>query len=197
MSSIITIPHSSLRTPAKAITVVDRKLRGLIDDLGQTLTHTRNPKGVGLAAPQIDVGVRLFATRVPDEKEKQHPPQIFLNPRIIHHTADKSLGGPSDDPFLEGCLSIPDIFGPVWRWTKIALEHDVIQDEVLVPTVTEFADFAARVVQHELDHLDGVLFIDYVLNSGLPIYQGKNRGRDLQELPPDMVQALLTQSKSL
>ncbi len=196
MSNILTIPHPSLRTVAKTIHVVDRKLTDCLEDLVQTLLKARNPKGVGLASPQIDNRIRLFATRVPDDKNKQHPPKLFINPVVVSHSQSKTLGGLPDEPFLEGCLSIPSIFGPVWRWEEVTLGFDQIIDGRLSSTSETFSEFAARVVQHELDHLDGVLFIDHCLRDKLPVYQGKGRDDSLHELSSEMLQALVTHSNN-
>jgi peptide deformylase len=77
---------------------------------------------------------------------------------------------PNAEADLEGCLSIPGIYGPVPRWSWIELEYQLVQDGELVTKTERFTDFTARIIQHEYDHLQGVLFTDHILEYGLPAY---------------------------
>ena len=98
---IITIPHPTLRETAKAVTAVDKKFRKFVSELESTLNKTKNPKGVGLAATQVDSLYRVFATHF----DKQL--RSFINPEIIKRSDELVLGPPDKEPYLEGCLSIP------------------------------------------------------------------------------------------
>lgn len=162
---IVTIPHPSLRTTAKPVERVDAKLLRFVKELGSTLQHTKNPKGVGLAATQVDKNWRIFSTNINREL------RIFINPRIEKHSSQQILGDDPDEPLLEGCLSIPKFWGAVPRWEWVDLVFDTIAGDSLVTTSERFSQYPARVVQHEADHLDGILFIDYSLEYGLPVYQ--------------------------
>lgn len=173
MSKIVTAPHPSLRQPTLEITTIDKKILQAIADLEKTLENKRNPRGVGLAAPQVDKRWQMFATQLGRNDQNHLDPNsiiTYLNPRLIKKHGQLSLGPDSDNPDLEGCLSIPEIYGPVPRYLKIAIEFEVIKDGKLITDSATFTDFEARVIQHELDHLNGILFTDYLLEYDLPAY---------------------------
>lgn len=174
---IITIPHPTLRGTAKPVSIVDKKLKKFVVDLEKTLAETINPQGVGLAAPQVDTNYRIFATRF-DKKDLRS----YINPEIITHSDDIVLGKEEKDPYLEGCLSIPGIYGPVPRYQWLDLRYQVIENDELVTHEENFTDFSARVIQHELDHLNGILFIDYTLELDLPLYQENKTNKKLEEI---------------
>ena len=130
-----------LRTKAEPVTDFDLELRNLVRDLTETM---REASGVGLAAPQIGVGLRVFAYRVDDE-ECGH----LINPVL------ELSGEPETDE--EGCLSIPGLQFPTPRAPRvIAAGFNMYGD----PVTVEGTELLARCVQHETDHLDGILFID-------------------------------------
>jgi peptide deformylase len=119
----------------------------LIDDMIETM-HEYN--GVGLAAPQVHVSLRLFVALLEDEPDGKSVATVVINPEIVPNTQTREEG-------WEGCLSIPDIRGMVPRYTDItirAFDRDAREIEL------RLKDFPARVAQHETDHLDGVLFFD-------------------------------------
>src|SRR5258708_4304609 len=184
---IITVPHPTLRTIAQPVTTIDKKLKNFVNDLETTLAKKDNPKGVGLAAPQVDVKWRIFTTELAaqgDRSDEQNPAilRAFINPEITDTSKGKVLGPTKKKQTLEGCLSIPGLYGPVPRWAKITLKYQVIQGDKLVIKREVFQDFAARVVQHELDHLNGVLFIDYSLTENLPLYKEDPETEELVEI---------------
>lgn len=177
---IITIPHPTLRDKAKAVTVVDKKLKKFIVDLEKTLQETKNPKGVGLAANQVDDLHRVFSTHFDNQLRS------FINPKIIDNSDELVLGPDGKEPYLEGCLSIPGIYGPVFRHQWLELEYQSIEEDVLVTQREKFDDYNARVIQHELDHLNGVLFIDHTLEFGLELFQENKTTKKLEEVDPSM-----------
>jgi peptide deformylase len=177
---IITIPHQTLRTTAKPVTVVDKKLKKFITDLEKTLNATKNPKGVGLAANQVDDLHRVFSTHF----DKQL--RSFINPEITAASDDLVLGPDGKDPYLEGCLSIPGIYGPVYRHEWLELEYQLIENDTLTTHTEKFDDYNARVIQHELDHLNGVLFIDHTLEFELELYQENKTTKKLEEVDPSL-----------
>lgn len=129
-------------------------LNTLIENMWDTM---KNAKGVGLAAPQIGVGIKLFVIDTTpytkDEDEKFLPmKKIFINARIHEESGDSW-------PFEEGCLSIPDIRADVERQQRIVIEYI---DEQGKKFVEEYSGLNARVIQHEYDHIIGVLFIDHL-----------------------------------
>jgi len=164
VKKIIEIPHEMLRKVAKPVTRVDKKFIKLVADLEETLDKKRNPRGVGLAAPQINTSLRLFCLNISTI-------QTYINP-IITKTSQKLTFGPDlDDPILEGCLSMPELYGPVPRFEWVEVEFQVLEDGKLIDKSLRFDAFEARVFQHELDHLNGILFTDYALKYDLPVYK--------------------------
>ncbi len=130
-----------LRTPAELVTTFDKELRVLVKDLVETMQEA---PGVGLAAPQIGVGLRVFTYDVDDVVGH------LINP-VLHFPSDEEQDGP------EGCLSLPGL-----TFDCVRKEHVVAhgQNEYGDPITIEGSDLLARCVQHESDHLDGVLFVD-------------------------------------
>ncbi len=174
---IITAPHPTLRKKSKPIKKVDTKLLQFIKKLKQTLESAHNPEGVGLAAPQVNKSWRLFATRELDKNRTR----LFINPTITKHSQNKELGE-NKKPQLEGCLSLPDYYAPVPRWQWVDLEFAILENDQLITKREKFIDFKARVVQHELDHLDGILFIDHSLEHDLPVYKVNEETQKLEEI---------------
>lgn len=179
---IIVVPHPTLRQTAAEVLVVTPELKTLSQNLLETLDKKRKPAGVGLAAPQVNQLWRMFATKVSSSgRESTRSPrlQLFINPRIVAHSPDLTLGPNKKDPVLEGCLSMPGLYGPVprWSWVEVEFEDFAADDSLkLQSQELRFEDFAARVVQHENDHLNGVLFTDYANDYDLPVYQENKKG---------------------
>ena len=130
-----------LRTPADAVTVFDKELRQLVTDLEQTMLDA---PGAGLAAPQIGVLLRVFAYHVDDEQSGH-----LVNP-VLHFPSDETQDGP------EGCLSIPGLtFDCVRRDHVVAHGQNMYGDPVTIEGTARLS----RCIQHETDHLDGVMFV--------------------------------------
>ena len=134
-----------LRTPCREVEDIDDKIRQLIDDLMDTMYHA---DGVGLAAPQIGVSQRVF---VYDVSEGELPPGVLINPTII-----ESAGTVRES---EGCLSIPDLSEIVERSVSVVAEG-LDREGRLVRVETD--GLLSRCLQHETDHLDGILFLDRI-----------------------------------
>ena len=142
--------HPVLRERARAVDAAalrDRLLQKLIDDMVETMHEYH---GVGLAAPQIHEGIRLFVALLAEEPGPDTDAVAIVNPEIVPQV-------PAVEEGWEGCLSIPDIRGMVPRYTDIVLRG---LDRHGAPLELRLKHFAARVAQHETDHLDGVLFFD-------------------------------------
>ena len=178
---IIAIPHSTLRAKAKEITKIDKKLIKFVKNLEQTLADARNPQGVGLAAPQVDKTLRIFTTQLPDETQTLRPELIkhYINPVITNRSPKLILGETANDKEAreEGCLSMPGLYGPVPRAEWIELLWFELDGNELVKKEARFDNFPARVIQHELDHLDGILFTDYSIKYDLPVYKESRLGK--------------------
>lgn len=180
---IITIPHPSLRQTATPVEQVDVKLTQLTKGLAETLLGQRNPTGVGLAAPQVDILKRVFATNVTeDEKDTTSHFKIYINPEIVGHSEKLILGPTPKDEVLEGCLSIPGLYGPVPRFEWIEMQYQVVKGDELETVIEKSSQFEARVIQHELDHLNGILFTDYSLEYDLPVYRENEKTNKFEEV---------------
>ena len=154
---IAQIDEPILRSQALPIDrVFDPQIVNLIDFLIDTAIAN---KGVGIAAPQISQPYRLFIVASHPSDRYPHaptmPPTAMINPRILHH----------DEEIVkdwEGCLSVPNVRGLVPRYQTIEVEYTTRQGEIKREVLT---DFVARIFQHELDHLDGIIFTDRIKNS--------------------------------
>jgi peptide deformylase len=142
--------HPVLRRRARALDKSDIRqavVQKLIDDMVETMYEYH---GVGLAAPQVHEGLRLFVAILDEEPDDTSEATVVINPEITANGAVMEQG-------WEGCLSIPDIRGMVPRHTDITLRA---LDRHAKPIELRLRNFPARVAQHETDHLDGVLFFD-------------------------------------
>ncbi len=152
-----------LRAKSKDVSKVDKKTLAIIHDLKDTLETQKTPEGVGLAAPQIGKNVRIF---VADYKGFQ---RVVINPKILE-VANKKDGKvkKSKNEILEGCLSLPYYYGPLKRANYVNLKYLNEKGEEITE---EFKDFNAQIVLHEIDHLDGILFVDRLLEEKKPLYK--------------------------
>jgi peptide deformylase len=180
MLPIITIPHPNLRQVAQPVTEATPGLSAFIKELVDTLQKKRNPAGVGLAAPQVNKLWRIFVTKVDPagrENSRKAALQVFINPTIVAHSPTMTLGQDPENPTLEGCLSMPGLYGPVPRWQWVEVEFETLQRGKLIKQTARYEAFAARVVQHEYDHLEGVLFTDYAIDTDLPVFKEDKKGK--------------------
>jgi peptide deformylase len=170
---IVTVPDPVLRKKSREIKKVDKKLFKFIDDLGQTLVESEDPPGVGISAPQVGKSWRILQTYLKSDNQIK----TYINPKIIKKSKTMTWGPDKNHPLMEGCLSIPKIYGPVERHQGLTLKYQQIDPETnkLVGKTQEFKDFPARVIQHEVDHLNGVLFTDRVKDQGGQIYVVKGK----------------------
>ena len=142
---IIPYPHPTLRHKSKPVRRVDAELRGMIAEMFDLMYAA---EGVGLAGNQVDLPLRLFIVNIQDDGEEE---RVFINPVL-----QRPKGNDEAD---EGCLSLPSLYAPVKRPKTIVCTSYNLQGE----QITEELDgLLSRVVQHETDHLDGVLFIDRI-----------------------------------
>ena len=148
---ILTIPDHRLRSQAAPVTAVDDEVRALADDMLETMYKA---PGIGLAAPQIGVMKRLVVLDVAkrQSEEAKPEPMVFINPVVTWSSEEKSA-------YEEGCLSIPEFFEEVER---PAVVHVSYLDRDGHPRSIEADGILATCLQHEIDHLNGVLFIDYI-----------------------------------
>ncbi len=156
MLKIVTVPDKILSTPTQPVKKIDEPVKKLVYEMEKTLIAQKDPKGVGLAANQVGVDLSLFIIKA-SEKTKT---KIFINPKIIKLvnplTRKPAKKKKRKKPVkLEGCLSIPRIWGPVKRAKKIYLEYQGLDGP---PKKEWFQGFEATIIQHEIDHLNGIVF---------------------------------------
>lgn len=181
MAKLVTSPNPVLREKSQSISKLDKKTLSLIKQVEATLRNRESPRGVGLSAVQIGKPVRIFSILLPTSgkpDDKAEPVlKTFINPEIVKVSKEKTFGPNQEKPILEGCLSIPSIWGPVKRHKWLKLRY---QTENGTWKMEKFKDFPARVIQHELDHLNGILFADHSVVSNLPLYE--SRGEELVQI---------------
>jgi peptide deformylase len=147
--AIVTLPDPVLRQKARKVTDFGPELQQLIDDMIDTM---RAAPGVGLAAPQVGVPWRVIVVEFGDEEDENVPPKLYalVNPEIVRFSNETVEG-------VEGCLSIPEIAGEVERQEKVTIKG-MNRNNQLVKI--KASGWMARIFQHEIDHLDGILFTD-------------------------------------
>lgn len=146
---IVTVPDPVLRRKAQKVRQFDANLQQLIDDMIETM---RAAPGVGLAAPQVGVAQRVIVVEYGEDEDEDKPPRLYVvvNPEIVEVSAETEMG-------VEGCLSIPDLVGEVERYRRIVVKG---QNRRGQPIKLKLQGWVARIFQHEIDHLEGVLFTD-------------------------------------
>ena len=148
---VVKYGEESLRQPSKEVHKVSQKIKNLVEDLLDTM-YKEN--GVGLAAPQVGENVRVFVIDVSTNNEPLNP-MVFINPKII-----KKSGACISH---EGCLSFPEAFTDVKRYANVMIKALDTNGRSFVMEAKD-GSLLARAIQHEFDHLDGVLFIDHSIN---------------------------------
>lgn len=146
---IVTLPQAVLRRKAHKVTGFGSTFQTLADDMIETM---RQAPGVGLAAPQVGESIRLIVIEYGDEEDEDVPPKLYViaNPVITRSSEETVIG-------FEGCLSIPGIQGEVKRFTAVTVKGLNRHGH---PMTVKAKGWLARIFQHEIDHLDGVLFVD-------------------------------------
>ncbi|HLD51293.1 peptide deformylase [candidate division WWE3 bacterium RIFOXYC1_FULL_40_10] len=158
VQKIITESDNRLRAPNSKVILIDEEVKKEILDLKDTLASAKNPEGAGLAAPQIGINkkicvVRNYTEDVADPSKVVFQEFVFINPKITSASKETNLD-------WEACLSVPNKYGRVSRHNKIKV---TALDEEGIQFTLKASGYFAQVIQHELDHLMGVLFIDKVV----------------------------------
>jgi peptide deformylase len=179
MQKIVHAPNAVLSQPAKPVRVeqtgtIDNHILHLIADMKDALDHTEDPKGVGLAAPQVGKSLQIFIMKPTDKARVQ----IFINPQVavIDDTNEKQTKKRSKQ--LEGCLSLPTIWGTVERRKAVLVTY---LDEKGQKHEKVFRGFQAVIIQHEYDHLQGILFPKRVLEQNGKLYKSHKNGKGQDE----------------
>ena len=144
--NILEYPHPRLRIKAEPVTVVDEQIMQLVDDMFETMQEAQ---GIGLAASQVDVQKRVI---VMDISEQRDEPRVYINPEI-------EILEPDTTPYEEGCLSVPGFYEAVDRPARVMIRALDRQGNAFEE---EAKGLLAVCIQHEIDHLEGKLFVDYL-----------------------------------
>ena len=167
---IITAPDPRLKVKAKPVARVDAQVRRLMDDMVETMYHAI---GIGLAAPQVGAAQRVLVVDVAREGEQPQPMRV-ANPEILWRSEETTSAS-------EGCLSLPEHYADVERPAAIRLRYLDHENEI---REIDAEGLLATCLQHEIDHLDGVLFVDHIsaLKRGMILRKlaKSKRGRALQ-----------------
>jgi peptide deformylase len=161
---ILIYPHPILKKMARQIERFDKEIDGLVQDLIDTMRE--GPGSVGVAAPQIGVSLRICVVDVSNSKlgrENNHGLLVLSNPEIVEHEGAAVM--------REGCMSVPDYTGDVERSTRIVIRYLEANGN---SRQIEATGFEAVAIQHELDHLDGVLFLDRIASLKTGLFRRRN-----------------------
>lgn len=180
---ILTIPDERLRQRSQEITSFDKSLESLIGDLADTLVSQTDPPGLGLSAPQIGIFKRVFVAKIRKKQSFSAKKQSFsanrvksfINPKIVKLSKQEVT-------YLEGCFSVPQLYGHVIRPAELDLEARDKQGKV---SRAHYKGLPARIIQHEVDHLNGILFTDHVHDQNGKIFKvekGKGGKEQLVEV---------------
>jgi len=174
---IVTVPNNVLNTKAKPVTDFGPELQQLIDDMVETM---REAPGVGLAGPQVDQLLRVIVVEFGDEEDEEIPATLYtlVNPEISKLSKETVMG-------MEGCLSIPELVGDVERSVSVTVKA---QDRDGKVVKIKASGWLARIFQHEVDHLNGVLFTDrtdlvYKLEDIIAAQEEAEQAAGIDELP--------------
>ncbi|MCZ7660457.1 MAG: peptide deformylase [Xanthobacteraceae bacterium] len=148
LREIIILPDKRLRLVSEPVAAVDAEIRRLVEDMFETMYDA---PGVGLAAIQVAVPKRIITADIA-KKDEPKQPQVFINPEILWTSEDRAS-------YEEGCLSIPDYYEEVERPAAVKVRYTDLAGET---REVEANGMLATVLQHEIDHLNGVLFIDHL-----------------------------------
>lgn len=169
MPKIVLYPNKILRKKSKKIVSLDGKTKKEIEGLVSSLLARQD--GAALAANQIGVAKRFLGIKNRQTKKVK----VYINPKIVKTYGNKQFFEMKTDEgmedFLEGCLSFPQLFGMVKRFSKLDIVWQEVKDNKLINKSAKLNGFEAIVIQHEMDHLDGVLFIDRVKEDGGKFYK--------------------------
>ena len=174
---IVKAPDRILSQPAKPVATITKPVIDIIEAMQKTLLSAKEPEGVGIAAPQIGKPLRIFIMK----PTPTSPITVFINPQVtvLAELTEDQKPKPAKEQ-LEGCLSLRNIWGTVKRAPKVTVTY---QDELGKEHTKTFIKFSATIIQHEFDHLNGILFPKRVLEQNGTLYKSKKdkNGKEIFE----------------
>lgn len=162
---VFTAPAPILRKKAAPVTKITPKIRELVKGMFELMYET---EGIGLAAPQVGISQKIIAIDIEEYDPLEPPPMVLVNPKIIDWSDEAEIAE-------EGCLSLPEILNPVRRAKRVTVEAMMLSGETIV---FEGEELMARVLQHEIDHLEGILFTDRVNEEDTKLFK-KQKARSI------------------
>lgn len=164
IKKILNVKDPILRKRSAPVKAIDKRVQAIIKDLKDTIVVQNDPEGVGLAAPQIGKNVRIFVMK-PDKKIT-----VVINPEILEiKSAPKDkYEAKNDKKIMEGCLSLPHYYGPLKRNYSVKIKYLNEEGKEIKKT---FTGIEAQIIEHEIDHLEGVLFVDRLNQQKKPLYE--------------------------
>lgn len=171
---IVVAPSPILSEKSKPVEKIDSSVLKVIEEMKKALDSARDPVGVGLAAPQVGKNLRIFIT-TPSEKSEI---QVFINPQVSSQKSAVKKRAKKGPTKLEGCLSLPDIWGEVLRSENVNLSYLDIHGK---KHNRKFKGLMGTIVQHEVDHLDGILFPRLVLEQKGKLYRS-HKSKDGEDI---------------
>lgn len=172
---ILTAPKDVLSTPTRKVEAIDRKIHNLVRDMSETLLACKDPLGVGLAATQVGVPLSLCIIK----PTRKSPIEVLINPKIISVSSKKTI----HKSILEGCLSIPNLWAHINRAATVDIEYTRLDGARVQKHVT---GYAAHIIQHEVDHLNGTLFTHQALAQGQQLYTVERKDGEEEFVPVEL-----------
>lgn len=176
MLKIVTAPNPVLSQKTTFVKKIDKSVLDLITEMEKALKSATDPDGVGLAATQVGKSLKIFIAKPLVNSEIS----VFINPKITKKISPQKKENEQKTRKLEGCLSLPNIWGEVLRYNQVTLEFT---DESGKKHNQKFKGFLATIIQHEIDHLNGILFPKRVLEQNGTLYKSEKdeKGQDIFE----------------
>lgn len=167
---LIHTPDTILNTKTRKVTAFNSKLRTIIEEMKEILLHCKDPEGVGLAAPQVGLALQIFIMK----SDTHEPIRTFINPVILKKTKVVHEAKKAKKDILEGCLSVKNVWSGVSRYKAVTIRYQDVDGSVLT---YEGRGFESHIIQHELDHLQGILFTQRALEQNKTLYRIIKKGK--------------------
>lgn len=188
MYNIVQAPHPLLRKKLKLVKAMTGKVSKIITEMRETLAKQNSPEGVGLAANQVGIDLQICLVRKNFSKKAKTEEEfmVMINPVIVETSEELMVEAENEHPPLEGCLSLHNYYGRVKRHAWVMVEYQTVGEncQTSAPRAEKFEGMMAVIVQHEIDHLNGKLFVEKVLEQKGALYhlKGKDeKGKDIWE----------------
>lgn len=192
---VVSPPQSVLTSISEPVDIANKKqlkeVGKLLLDMEETLLTHEDPPGVGLAAPQVGVGLRIYLALLDDLKNVV----AFINPEFVELSPEVDTSKAAEKA-LEGCLSLPTFYGPVKRhvWVTVKfltvdlkkLRKEPLTKDMLQEKVMKLQEFESRIMQHEMDHINGRLFTSRLIEQNAQLYQVENRDGEEVFVPVEL-----------